>query len=147
MYVDIFKRSFDRRKDIRSGTGRVLEETHKVLFTNWVCAGAFVDHEWVSTRTIFQQEEDILSMALDFKIDVPCVVHWNLLCFSAPTDLNRILGTDLKIQKIPRGRQWCYHGRFCETIWRETYTEVVYVKLGGQGPTTHKERERERGIE
>ena len=27
--------------------------------TNWVCAGAFVDHEWVSSRTIIQQEEEI----------------------------------------------------------------------------------------
>ena len=38
-------------------------------------------------------------MALDFKIDVPCVVQWSLLWFSAPTDLHRILGTELKIQK------------------------------------------------
>ena len=33
-------------------------------------------------------------MALDFKIDVPCVVQWNLLWFTAPTYLNRILGTE-----------------------------------------------------
>ena len=70
-----------------------------MLCTNWVCAGAFVNHEWVTSRTIFQQEEEILSMALDFKIDVPCVVQWSLLWFSAPTDLNRILGTELKFQK------------------------------------------------
>ena len=38
-------------------------------------------------------------MALDFKIDVPCVVQWSLLLFSAPTDLNRILGAELKIKK------------------------------------------------
>ena len=25
-----------------------------MLCTSWVCAGAFVDHEWVSSRTIFQ---------------------------------------------------------------------------------------------
>ena len=36
-------------------------------------------------------------MALDFEIDVPCVVH--MLWFSAPTKLNRILGRDLKIKK------------------------------------------------
>ena len=30
-----------------------------MLCTNWVCAGAFVDHEWVSSRTIIQQEEEI----------------------------------------------------------------------------------------
>ena len=111
-----------------------------MLCTNWVCARAFVDHEWVSSRAIFQQEDQILSMALDFKNDVPCVVQWSLLWFSAPTDLNRILGTELKIQKVPRSRQGCYHGRYCETIWRETHTEVVYVDQGGQSPTTHKEK-------
>ena len=67
-----------------------------MLCTNWVCAGAFVDHEWVSSRTIFQAGGRILSMALDFKIDVLCVVQGSLLWFSAPTDLNRILGSDLK---------------------------------------------------
>ena len=35
--------------------------------TNWVCAGDFIEHEWVTSRTISQQEEEILSMALDFK--------------------------------------------------------------------------------
>ena len=71
----------------------------KMFCTNWVCAGTFVDHEWVSSRTIIQQEQDILSVALDFEIDVPCVVQWSLLWFSAPTNLNRILRSDLKIKK------------------------------------------------
>ena len=70
-----------------------------MLCTNCVCAGTFVDHEWVSSRTIIQQEEENLSMALDFKIEVPCVVQWSLLWFSAPTNLNRILESDLKIKK------------------------------------------------
>ena len=64
-----------------------------MLCTNWVCAGTFVDHEWVSSSTNIQHEEELLSMALDFKIDVPCVVQWSLLWFSAPTNLNRIVGT------------------------------------------------------
>ena len=114
----------------------------RIMSTNWVCAGAFVDNGWVSSRKIFQQEEETLSMAMDFRIDVLGVVQWSLLLFSAPTDLNRILGTELKIKKVPRSRQWLYHGRYCETIWRETHTEVVYVNLGGQSPTTHTKRER-----
>ena len=43
--------------------------------TNWVCAGTSADHEWVSSSTIIQQEEEISSMALDFKIEVPYVVQ------------------------------------------------------------------------
>ena len=53
----------------------------------------------VVKNNYFQQEQEILSMALDFKIDVPCVVQLSLLWFSAPTCLNRILGTELKISK------------------------------------------------
>ena len=34
-----------------------------------------------------------------FKNKAPCVVQWSLLWFSAPTNLNRILGRDLKIKK------------------------------------------------
>ena len=30
-----------------------------MLCTNWVCAGTFVEHEWVSPRTIIQQDEEI----------------------------------------------------------------------------------------
>ena len=71
-----------------------------VLCLIWVRAGAFVDHEWVSSRTIIQQEEEILRMALDFKIDVPCVLQWSLLLFSAPTNLKRILGSELKTKSI-----------------------------------------------
>ena len=80
---------------------RVQEEylRKRTMSTNWVCAGAFVDNGWVSSRKIFQQEEENLSMAMDFKIDVLGVVQWSLLLFSAPTDLNRILGTELKIYK------------------------------------------------
>ena len=91
MYVDLHKRSVDRRTDTRPGTGRVPEETHNVhdaLHKLGLCR--------VSSRTIFQQEEEILSMVLDFKIDVPCVVRWSLLWFSAPTDLKRILEVNWK---------------------------------------------------
>ena len=98
IHVDSCKRSCDKRTDTRQGTGRLPEETHNVQYAQfWVCAGAFVDHSWVTPRTILQQEEEMLSMTLDFKIHVPCVVQWSLLKFSAPTDLNRILGTELKI--------------------------------------------------
>ena len=70
-----------------------------MLCTNWVCAGSSVDHEWVSESTISQHEEEILSMVLDFRINVPCVVQWGLLWCSAPPKLSRILGHELKIKK------------------------------------------------
>ena len=48
---------------------------------------------------------EFLSMVLDFKFDVPCDVQWNLLRFSATTDLNRIFGSELKNEKVARSGQ------------------------------------------
>ena len=56
-----------------------------ILCTNWVRAGTFVDHEWVSESTISQHLEEVMGMVLDHKIGIPCMVHWCMLWFSAPT--------------------------------------------------------------
>ena len=82
-------------------------------------------------------------------IEVPCVVQWSLLWFSAPTKLNRILGSDLKIKKkVSRSRQQCCHGRYCEAIEWRAHTEAVYVDFGGQSPTPYtQEVESEQGDE
>ena len=50
---------------------------------NWVCAGTFDDHEWVSESTITQQEEEVMGRELDYESCVPCVVRWCMLWFSA----------------------------------------------------------------
>ena len=52
----------------------------------------------MSESTISQHAEEILGMELGFGFDVPCVVHWSLMWFSASTRLNEILGQDLKIK-------------------------------------------------
>ena len=62
-----------------------------MLCTNWVCAGTFVDHEWVSESTISQHVEEVMGMEVDYKIGFPRVVWWCMLWFSAPTTLYRIL--------------------------------------------------------
>ena len=69
-----------------------------MLCTNWVCAGTFIDHEWVSESTISEYEEENLGMQVDYGLDVPCVVQWSLLWLSEPTRLNQILGLELKIK-------------------------------------------------
>ena len=51
-----------------------------------------MDHECVSESTISQHEEENLAMQLDYGRDVPCVVQWSLLWFSAPTRFNEIFG-------------------------------------------------------
>ena len=56
-----------------------------LLCANWVCAGTFDDHEWVSESTITQYDEEVLGRELDFENCVPCVVQWWMLWFSVPT--------------------------------------------------------------
>ena len=63
-----------------------------MLCANWVCAGTFVDHEWMSEGTNSQHVEEVLSMELDYEIGIPCVVQRSMLWFSAPTRLNCALG-------------------------------------------------------
>ena len=117
-----------------------------MLCTNWVCAGTFIDHEWVSESTISLHEEEILGMELDYGLDVPCVVQWSLLWFSAPARLNKTLEQDLKIKKHHEGCQHCYYGRYFATIWRLTHSEVVHVDISGKRPTQNtREVESEQG--
>ena len=63
-----------------------------MLCMNWVCAGTFDDHEWVSENTIIQHVEEVMGRELDHEIGIPYVVHWCMFWFSAPTKLNRTLG-------------------------------------------------------
>ena len=55
---------------------------------NWVCEEACEEHEWVSELTVFMQEEEIL-VALNYRIDVLCVVQRGVLLFSVPSRLNQ----------------------------------------------------------
>ena len=78
-------------------------------------------------------------MALDCKIDVHCVVQRSLLWFAAPTDLNRISGTELKMKKCHEVVNGAIMGAILKPFSGK-HTEVVYVNFGGQSLTTHKER-------
>ena len=55
---------------------------------NWVCDDALDDHVWVSELTISCRDTKVLE-ALDYDIEVPCLVQWGKLWFSSPTSLNR----------------------------------------------------------
>ena len=77
MHVDLHQSSSDQRTNTQPGNGGAPEETNDVtmLCTNWVCAGTFEDHEWVSESTITQPAEEVLGMELDYEIGFPCVVQ------------------------------------------------------------------------
>ena len=60
-----------------------------MLCMNWVSAGAFGDHEWVSDSTIAHHVEEVMGTELDYEIGIPCVVQWCMPRFSAAKRLNR----------------------------------------------------------
>ena len=60
-----------------------------MLCMNWVSAGTFDDHEWVSEGTIAQHVEEVMGMELDHEIGIPCVVQWCMPWFSDAKRLNR----------------------------------------------------------
>ena len=120
--------------------GQILnreQEMSIMLCTNCVCAGTFVDHGWVSSRTIIQQEEEILCMELNYKIDVPCVVQWSLLWFSAPTNLNRILVRDLNIKKYLEVVNSAVTDATVRPFGREHTTEACMVTSVARCCTEH----------
>ena len=111
-----------------------------MLCAKWVCAGTFVDHEWVSESTISRHEEEILGMELDYGLGVPCVAQWSLLWFSSPTRLNEILDmiwTSKSITKLStlllrtlfcdhlEGNTHTHRGRACWHQWQRSYTEHI----------------------
>ena len=53
----------------------------------WVLADLQEDHDWISELSLALQENKKL-LSFNCYIDVPCVVQWKLLWFSAPTSLN-----------------------------------------------------------
>ena len=103
------------------------------LCTCWVCAGTFVDHEWVSASTNIRHEEEILGMELNYKINVPCAVQWRLLGFSAPTRLNKIFGHDLEIKKYHE----VVNSAIIDVIARPFGPRSCMLKIGGKGPTQY----------
>ena len=104
-----------------------------MLSVNWVCEGAFDDHEWVSENTIAMQVEGVMGRDLDYGLCIPCVVQWSMLWFSAPTRLSQTMGDDeIKIAK--------YHEvvdmAITETItlpFGDTHATNVHVEIGGCG--------------
>ena len=86
---------------------------------NWLCAGVFDDHEWVSESTIAEQGEEEMGRELDYESCIPCVVRWSMLWFSAPTRLNQTLeGEEIKIAE--------YH-----EVENTAISEAISVLFGG----------------
>ena len=69
---------------------------------------------WVSELTISCQETKVLE-ALQYDLANPCIVHWCMLWFSAPTNLNRRL-----LNKFNEGINLAFQSAFILPFWRMT---------------------------
>ena len=114
---------------------------------NRVCEEAFEKHEWVSELTISMQEEEI-GVALNYRIDVPCVVQWCLLWFTAVSRLNqRIEGNGTKKREVPRGHKsgTCSH-LHCLLSWIQHPASMhAEISRWGPGQSTRQRLERVQG--
>ena len=61
-----------------------------------LCDDALDEHVWVSEQTTSLQEAKVLE-ALQYDFEIPCIVQWEMLWFSAPTSLNNDLLNDGEI--------------------------------------------------
>ena len=76
MYVDLHQRGVDKWANTHSRNGGVKRRLLSIMLCkNWVCAGTFDDHQWVSESTITQHVEEVMGMDLDHEIGIPCVVQ------------------------------------------------------------------------
>ena len=97
-----------------------------VLCVNWVCEGAFDDHEWVSVSTIAMQENLRLRSLYSVR---GAMVH--VVVFRAHTVKSNIGRRRKKNREVPRS---CGHGDCIRdrcAFWRFTHTAGVHVDNGG----------------
>ena len=79
-----------------------------ILCVNWVWAGTFDDHEWVSESAIAEQEEEVMGRDVDYEICIPSVVQWSMLwVFRAHAVESNFGRRRNKHRTIPRS---CEHG-------------------------------------
>ena len=70
-----------------------LQVLHILIYydtINWVCDDALDEHVWVSELTISLQEAKVLE-ALQYDLEIPRIVQWEMLWFTASTSLNNDL--------------------------------------------------------
>ena len=86
VHVDVHQGCSVRRTQKRPTLG--LPTCTRNLSVSWVTEDFLWDHEWI-TETRVTMKENLILEARHYDIEVPCLLQWALLWFSAPTNLNR----------------------------------------------------------
>ena len=85
---------------------------------NWVCEDVFKEeHDRVTQVTISDCEDRVLA-DLDNNIDVPCVVQWALLWFTAPSRSNLYHEDNgTHIEMYHKVKKYCHSVGLWKTLW------------------------------
>ena len=105
-----------------------------MLCMNWVCAGVFDDHEWVSESTIAEQEEEVMGRELDYEICIPCVVQWCMLCFPRQHGLIKHWEEISKTKRYHEVVNIAIAEAISMPFWRFARTAYVHVDNSGSSP-------------
>ena len=73
--------------------------------------------EWISEFSLVVQEHTILE-ALNYDTDVPCVVQWRMLWYSAPSSFNHDLLNDVLLAKHNKAINMAIEAPFSFPLWR-----------------------------
>ena len=117
-HADLFKKLwFAMVKDIRK-TFRVNKIYSIIEAVNLVCVDILEDHVLVSEFCLALQETKVLE-ALTHDIDVPCIVQWRMLWYSAPTSLdNALLNDGVILETFNESMNWAFQSAFVLPHWR-----------------------------
>ena len=112
MHVDLHPMCADR---VRKPAPEMQEYLKRkmlsiMLCVNWVCEGAFDDHECVSENTNAMQIEELMGKGLDYELCIPCVVQCLMLRFSALTRLNQTM-EDGEMKSNSAAKWWTWRLR------------------------------------
>ena len=101
-----------------------------MLCTDWVCAGTFVDHDWVSESTNSQHVEEVLGHGTGLRDwDSVRGTKEHVVVFST-YEVERNTG-ETRFEK-EKYDEVVNMARNFETIWRRAYTKIVTVGVCGK---------------
>ena len=96
--------------------------------TNWVCAYCQDNNVSIYEFSMVMQETYILE-ALNYDVDIPCIVQWKMLWFSAPTGRNNdLLSGGVILEKYHETVNKALKSASVLTYWRMNTPGVCFMK-------------------
>ena len=99
----------------------------------WVTESSPWEQERITDTNVITLRENEILEALNYEIDVPCPLHWGLIWFSAPTNLNqKFVCNGTKIENSNKKNQPCNYFDVQLCCWRDSHpTSIVCTDSDG----------------